>query len=534
MLRKMLATTLAPMLLAGYGAAVCGADWPQWGRTENRNLVSAEEGLPDSFTRGERVGGEIDPKTAENVRWVARMGSSAYGNPTVANGRVYVGTDDETLTDDERFQRTEGGLVKCLDEATGKLLWQLVVPKRTKIPEGAHYGHQHLGTCSSPCVDGDRVYVVTAADEVICLDANGQANGNDGPFVEECAYQAGTGQTSVELTAADADILWRYDLIDELGVCPHDTASCSVLVHGDLLYLSTSNGVDESHTKVVAPEAPAFVALDKRTGRLAAFEREGISSRLYHAQWCSPSAGKVGDDTLVFVGGGDGICYAFRALQEVPDQPVSLELVWSYDGNPPDYRVRNGSPIPYYDGDRRKVNGPNKNDGAYVGPSQIIATPVFYKNRVYVAIGQDPAHGRGKGMLHCIDATQTGDITKTGCVWKFDGLDRTMATVAIADGWLYVPDIAGRLFCLDAETGALRWEYDAKAETWGGPLLADGKIFLATKTKFHILAPGEKPDLLSEVRLGSSVYSTPIAANGVVYVTSQKYLWAVAKNAADP
>ena len=81
---------------------------------------------------------------------------------------------------------------------------------------------------------------------------------------------------------------------------------------------------------------------------------------------------------------------------------------------------------------------------------------------------------------------------KTGCIWSFDGLDRTMATVAIADGLLYVPDIAGRLFCLDAETGDLHWEYDAKAETWGGPLVADGKIFLATKTKFHILAHGRK------------------------------------------
>ena len=532
MLQRMLASTLALLLFASTGIVVRGADWTQWGGSKSRNLVSAEKKLPDSFTRGRRVGGEIDPSTAENVRWIARMGLYAYGNPTVANGRVYVGTDDLTLSDDERFERTQGGLVKCLDEATGKLLWQLVVPQRTDIPEGAHYGHQHLGTCSSPCIEGDRVYVVTGADEVVCLDAKGQANGNDGPFVEEGEYQAGTGQTPIELAATDADIIWSYDLIDELGVCPHDAASCSLLIHGDLLYLSTSNGVDKSHTKVVAPDAPAFVALDKRTGRLAAVEREGISSRLYHAQWCSPSAGQVGDQTLVFLGGGDGVCYAFRALDEVPDQPVPLELVWSYDGNPPAYRYRNGKPIPYYDGDRRKHGSPNKNDGAYVGPSQIIASPVFYQNRVYVAIGQDPAHGRGRGLLHCIDATQTGDITESGCIWKFDGLDRTMATVAIADGWLYLPDIAGRLFCLNAETGALRWEYDTKAETWGGPLLADDKIFLATKRKFFILAVGKQPKLLSQVSLGSPAYSTTVAANGVVYVTSQKYLWAVTENTA--
>ena len=33
--------------------------------------------------------------------------------------------------------------------------------------------------------------------------------------------------------------------------------------------------------------------------------------------------------------------------------------------------------------------------------------------------------------------------------------------------------------------------------------------------------------VLSEIRLGSPAYSTPIAANGVLYVASQKYLWAV-------
>src|SRR6202022_3003169 len=101
--------------------------------------------------------------------------------------------------------------------------------------------------------------------------------------------------------------------------------------------------------------------------------------------------------------------------------------VWSYDCNPPSYKVRDGKPIHYTDGDRRRPRSPNKDDGLYVGPSEIIATPVFYKDRVYVAIGQDPMHGRGRGMLHCIDATKTGDITETGRAWASAGLARTTA-----------------------------------------------------------------------------------------------------------
>jgi outer membrane protein assembly factor BamB len=506
-----------------------GADWPQWGGHDDRNLVSQEKGLPETFLPGKsQPSGEgIDPATTENVKWVARLGSAAYGNPTVAGGRVFVGTDDLTVTDDPRFKRTRGGLIKCLEEATGKLLWQLVVPERTNLPPGSHFSHQHLGICSSATVEGDRVYVVSSAGEALCLDVHGQADGNDGPFQEEGKYMVAEGEPPVELTATDGDIIWRFDPIDALGVRIHDAASCSILIHGDLLYLGTSNGVDKSHEMVLAPEAPAIIALCKRTGRLAAVENEKLSTRLFHAQWSSPSLGTVNGKTLVFFGGGDGVCYAFEALAEVPSCPVNLKLVWSYDCNPPHYKFRDGQPVRYMAGDKRKKDSPNKNDGSYVGPSDIIATPVFYRNRIYVALGQDPAHGRGRGMFHCIDATQTGDITHSGRIWTYDGLERSLSTAAIAEGLVYVPDIAGRLHCLDAETGQCYWVYETKAETWGGPLLADGKLYFGNQKQFFIMAQGKQPKLLSSVRPGSPVYSTPIAANGVLYVASQHYLWAV-------
>jgi outer membrane protein assembly factor BamB len=302
-----------------------------------------------------------------------------------------------------------------------------------------------------------------------------------------------------------------------------------------VLYTGTSNGVGGDlgsnmigkHAYVVNPEAPAFIALDKNTGRLLARENAGLSSRLWHCQWSSPSLGEVGGKTLVFLGGGDGFCYAFEALAECPETPVDLKLVWSYDCNPPEYRRPGGKPVGYYDGDRRKKDSPNRNDGKYLGPSQVIATPVFHRNRVYVAIGQDPAHGRGRGMLHCIDATQSGDITQPGCVWKNDAIERTIATAAVHEGLVYLPDLAGKLHCLDADTGDSHWVYDTKGETWGGTLVADGKLFLGNQRYFYILAAGKEAKLLAEIRLGSPAYSTPIAAGGTLYVSSQHFIWAV-------
>src|SRR6266550_7975639 len=64
-------------------------DWPMWGGTPDRNMVSNMKGLPTSW----------DVKTKKNVKWVAQLGSQSYGNPVVAGGQIYVGTNNEGLRD---------------------------------------------------------------------------------------------------------------------------------------------------------------------------------------------------------------------------------------------------------------------------------------------------------------------------------------------------------------------------------------------------------------------------------------------------
>jgi len=510
-------------------------DWPQWGGKNVRNMIADETNLPDSFVPGKKKssskGSGIDRNTTKNVRWTARIGSFIYGNPTVADGRVFVGTDVKSLAGDKRFSYRKGGIVKCLDETTGKQLWQLPIPELKKLPKGAHYGFQHLGVLSSPTVDGDRLYIISPADELLCLDVNGLKNGNDGPFQDEAKYMAGAGKKPIKLNPkTDGDILWKFDIINELDVCPHDAASCSVLVFGDLVYTSTSNGMDTAHKKLIKPNAPSFIAIHKHTGKLAAYDNHLIAPKMYHCQWSSPSACEVNGKTLILLGGGDGVCYAFEALTKMPDKPIPLNTVWSYDCNPPHYKKPNGKLINYYVGDKRKKYSTNKNDGKFIGPSQIIATPVFYKNRVYIAIGQDPAHGRGKGMLHCINATRTGDITQSGSIWTYDGIERTIATVAIFDDLVYAGDIAGTLHCLDADNGKCYWIHQTKTEAWGGALVADGKVYYGNNRNAYIFAAGKQKKLLFQTRMPDALQSTPIAANGAVYLTSKRDLWAVANN----
>jgi hypothetical protein len=146
--------------------------------------------LPDHFTRGNsgdiKFKGaleEIDRSNTENLKWVAKLGSQSYGNVTVAKGRVFIGTNNENPRDPRHVG--DRSILMCFDEKTGELLWQLVVPK---LASGKVNDWESLGLLSSPSIEGDRVYVVSSRCEVLCLDAKGMANGNDGPFTDEARY----------------------------------------------------------------------------------------------------------------------------------------------------------------------------------------------------------------------------------------------------------------------------------------------------------------------------------------------------------
>lgn len=501
------------LLLLGVARA---EDWPQWGRTDSRNMISHEHGLPDSFVPGKlAANGEIDLVSAKNIKWVARLGSESYGNVTVAGGRVCIGTNGPTPYD-PKYTAAGGGVLLCLDESSGKFLWQMVLPKLKPLNPKFTCDQWSVGVCSSPTVVGSSVYVTSNRGEVLALDPAGLTNGNDGPFAEESEYIAGPEAAPQILAATDGDIRWRYDMIKELGSWPHDASNCSVLVHGDFLYAGTSNGTDSSHRNIPAPEAPSLIVLNRNTGRLVAVDGAGISPHVLNGQWSSPSLATVGTRTLVFYGGGDGYCYAFEALSQLPvDGEVRpLKKVWWCDCNPTEFRVQDTKNNAL--GSRRRLQ------------SEIISTPVCQDGRVYVAIGQDPHHGLGKGCLTCIDATGDGDITASGKVWSYTQIGRCVSTAAIADGLLYIGDTSGVFHCLDARTGTCQWTHEAKGEIWGSALVADGKVYFGDMSGcFTVLSAGREKRILSEIKLSAPICSTPIAANGVLYLANHTHLYAI-------
>jgi outer membrane protein assembly factor BamB len=446
----------APALLVVLTAAASAlasdpgtGEWPMWGGSPDRNMVSAEKGLPASW----------DVKTKANVKWVAALGSVAYGNAVVASGMVFVGTNNDRPRDPR--QTGDRGVLMAFRAKDGEFLWQATSDKLARVNDWPNQG-----VASSPLVDGDRLYYVTNRGELMALDVR-------------------TGS-----------VIWRFDMIAEVGAFPHNMSNASPVAFGDLVYVSTSNGHDESHVKVPAPQAPSIIAVNRKTGKLA-WSDNSPGARILHGQWASPTAARLGGVDQVILGEGDGWVRGYEA--------ATGTKLWEFDTNPKDSvwpKTRN----------------------------EVISTAVVADGLVYVANGQDPENGEGLGHLYAIDPSKRGDITQTGRVWHFDKIRRSISTAAVFDGVVYYPDFSGFLHALDAKTGQELWSHDMLAAVWGSPLVADGRIYLGDEDgDVTILQAGRVKKVLGEMAMGSSVYSTPVAAGGVLYIATRNQLFALAE-----
>jgi outer membrane protein assembly factor BamB len=444
-------------------------DWPMWGGTPDRNMVSAMKGLPADW----------DVKTKKNVKWVAKLGSQSYGNPVVAGGMVFVGTNNELLRDPK--QPGDRGVLMAFRESDGEFLWQHT---HLKLESGRANDWPYQGVASSPLVQGDRLYYVSNRGVVFCLDIHGfRDNKNDGVVQNEALK----GQF-------DADVIWSFDMMEQVGSYPHNMSNSSPVIWGDLLFVSTSNGQDESHVNIPSPRAPAIIALKTESGELA-WEDNSVEDRILHGQWSTPSVGRIGGVMQVVSAQGDGWVRGYDLMGK---------KLWEFDTNPKNSvwpRTRN----------------------------ELIATPVIFQDHVYIANGQDPEHGEGVGHFYSIDATKRGDITESGRVWHYDKIRRSISTAAVADGLVYVADFSGFLHCLDAKTGQPYWTHDTFAAVWASPLVADGKVYLGDEDgDVVILQHGKEKKVLAEINMGSAVYATPVPAHGALILNNRNELFSLA------
>jgi outer membrane protein assembly factor BamB len=475
MSRKLLVivAALVAVQMGSSGAGKGVTEWAMWGGSPDRNMVSDATGLPT----------EWDVKTGKNIKWVAALGSQSYGNPTVANGVVLVGTNNEATRDPK--QAGDRGVLMAFAESDGEFLWQATFEK---LLSGRANDWPFQGIASSPLIMGETAYFVSNRGIVHAVDIRGfHDDENDGIITNETL----TGPH-------DPDFIWSFDMMEEVGAFPHNLANSSPVAHENLLYVSTANGQDESHVNIPSPRAPAIIALDLKTGALV-WEDASPGDRILHGQWSTPSVGTIGGVVQVVHGQGDGWIRGYNAK--------TGEKLWEFDTNPKDSvwpKTRN----------------------------ELIATPVIYDNRVFIANGQDPEHGEGVGHLYAIDATKRGDITESGRIWHYTDIRRSISTASIKDGLIYLPDFSGFLHCLDVATGKQVWMHDMFAAMWSSTMVADGKVYLGDEDgDVVVMQHGREMKIINEVNMGSSVYSTVVTAKGVMFIMTRNELFAIQEGA---
>ena len=531
------------------------SEWLQWGGSPARNNTPEGHNIPTEWNIGEfdyRTSA-WKPEKSKNVKWVSRLGSQTYGNTVVAGGKAFIGTNNSGGWLKRYPADRDLGVLLCFNAEDGKFLWQ---HSSEKLPTGRVHDWPLQGVCSTPLVEGDRLYFVTNRGEVRCLDTEGFHDGeNDGPFKEE------TNENKDE-----ADVVWSLDMMKELGVSQHNMADCSVTSAGDVLFVCTSNGVDEAHNGIPAPQAASFIAINKNTKELLWSDKSpGVN--ILHGQWSSPAYGVLGGVPQVIFGGGDGWLYSFAPEG---DGKGNAKLLWTFDCNPKTSHYA--------------LNKATRN--------HIIGTPVIYDGLVYVAVGEDPEHGEGTGHLWCIDPTKRGDVSpelafnaadpnktiphkrlqavepekgdlarpnpNSAAVWHYSETDvngngkiefeeimhRTLGSVAIKDGNLYIADYSGLLHCLDAKTGKRNWVYDMLSASWSSPLIVEDKVYVGDEDGdiaiFRQSADpkiamkdedGEMKPFYGEINMGNSVYTTPIVAGNVLYISNRTHLFAIEEGA---
>ncbi len=425
-----------------------------------------------------------DTTTGRNIVWSVELGSDTFGRPVVAGDTVYVGTDNARHLNPAIQE--DAGVLMAFRAKDGEFLWQDVAPR---VERGLR---EFLlpSTTSTPYVEGNRLYYVTAECQLRCLDTRGfRDGGNDGPYQEE-----------VFQDDAAADIVWELDMCGRLGVFPHEATNSEVLPVGDLLMVSTSNGLNEGHTRVPSPRAPSLIAVDKRSGEVV-WRAIGAGEHVLHGQWSSPVAANVNGRIQVLFGGGDGWLRSYDA--------ASGHEVWRFDGNPKD--------------------APWLPRPGVLSRSSIVASPAFADGRVFVAMGQSPGHGNGPSLIHAISPNGQGDVTESRLLWTSREVGRVVGTPIAKDGLLYVGDLGGTIHCLDAATGAQVWKHETNAAIWGCLLLAGDRLYVGNEDgTMTVLRAGRRKQLLGQIEMDAPLYSPPAVIGDTLYLATANRLYLIA------
>lgn len=400
---------LLPLMAAQSGPSA--SDWPQF-RGPHRNGVSPDTGLLTKWPPG-------GPK----LLWEARGAGKGYASVSVAGGRIFTLGDAPSTADD----RNE--YVLAFDQATGNQLWK----KSVSAPWDRGQPNWQ-GARSTPTVDGDLVYALSAHGDLWCLEAATGAERWRKSFPKDFNGKKGEG--------------WGY--------------SESVLVDGDKL-ICTPGGA-----------AATVVALDKKTGSLI---------------WKTPVPGSLGaGHSSVVISEGAGVRQYVQLLAGgvVGIAAADGSLLWHYDKL--GHNTAN-IPTPIVRGDYVFCTAGYSKGGALLkltaSDGGVKVEEVYYNRELrnkhggIVLVG-DYLYGDSddKGRPWCAEFL-TGKIQ-----WQGRSSGSGSVAIAAADGYLYCRSASGQLALVKAtpkaykEISSFKIPHSGEKPSWSYPVIIGGRLYL--------------------------------------------------------
>ncbi len=299
-----------------------------------------------------------------------------------------------------------------------------------------------------------------------------------------CMFQCLNGETG--------EILWQRAMNEEYGMLSTYGGRTNFPdIFENLVIIS---GVMTQWGENAVP-AHRFIAFDKRTGEPVWF----MSTRLRpeDTTYSTPVFTTFNGQAAMLFGGGDGSMYAV--------QPRTGKVIWKYDASPRGFNT----------------------------------TPLVVDNIVYCAHAEkNTADTTILGAAFALDGRLTGNISEQQLLWKINAMAVGRSSPVMVNGFLYLVDDGGTLFCIDPVKGKVVHETKVGRIMFGSLLSADGKLYCGEATgNFWIFRPKSDGSLeqLSRVRLkNEEILSSPIASGGRVYFTSTEAVYCIGKKEVTP
>jgi outer membrane protein assembly factor BamB len=142
-----------------------------------------------------------------------------------------------------------------------------------------------------------------------------------------------------------------------------------------------------------------------------------------------------------------------------------------------------------------------------------------------------PSAGYADGMVFaCNEYAKLVGIKIGGgtpeIVWEADEFLPEVSSPLAVNGLLFIATTYGVLACYDAKTGAKNWSQEYGDAFYSSPVYADGKVYITDMTgKTHIVKATKDYQLIGTPELGEKAVCSPIFQDGKVYLRGMNNLY---------